>query len=333
MEHPEQRVALIELLGRDGQVMRTLDVWRWPLTLGRALDNDFVVDDPHLAAHHARLAPGDDGQLLLLHALPSRNGVRFAGLAVEGAMTLPAGGGLLQLGTSKLRLRLPGETLAPELPLPRHANGTPLPPPLLVGAAVFALLLGAHGLTLDPGADYSAWLPALIGLPAVLAAWCGMWALMSKLFQHRFDFGGHLRIALPWLLALTLTDALWPLLTAALAAPRLWMLGNTIEGVLLALLVHAHLSHLLPLHRRAVTASVATMAVAGAALSAALTWRNTDSLVAAPYMSTLPPPALRLAGTVPSATLVQDMAPLAEKLAARVQQARADDEGDGEGNE
>lgn len=332
MEHPEHRVALIELLGRDGQVTRTLDVWQWPLTLGRALDNDLVVDDPHLAAHHARVAPGDDG-LLRLHALPSRNGVQLAGRAVQGAAALPAGGALLQLGSTRLRLRLPDETLAPELPLPRHASGAPLPPPLLTAAAVFALLFGAHWLTLDPGADYSAWLPALIGLPAVLAAWCGLWALMSKLFQHRFDFGGHLRIALPWLLALTLTDALWPLLTAALATPKLWMLGNTVEGVLLALLVHAHLSHLLPLHRRAVTASVATLALAGAALSAALTWRNTDSLVAAPYMSTLPPPSLRLAGTVPSATLVQDMAPLAEKLAARVQQARADDEGDGEGNE
>lgn len=330
MEHDQRRLALIELLGRDGQVARTVDVWRWPLTLGRALDNDLVIDDPHLAPQHARLAQGDDGQLLL-HALPSRNGVQFAGRTVSGPTPLPAGGGLLQLGTTKLRLRLPGEPLAPEVPLPHGPRGAP--PPWLAGGAVFALLLGAHGLALDPGADVSAWLPVLIGLPALLAAWCGLWALMSKLFQHRFDFGGHLRIALPWLLALTLTDALWPLATAALAAPGLWKLGNALEGLLLALLVHAHLRHLLPLHRRAVAATVATLAVAGLGLSAAMTWRNTDSLVATPYMSTLPPPALRLAGTAPSAALVQDMAPLAGQLAARVRQAQADDEDESEGNE
>ena len=329
MAHDERRLALIELLGRDGQVARTLDVWRWPLTLGRALDNDIVIDDPHLAAQHARLAPGEDG-VLRLHALPSRNGVQLAGRTVTAPTPLPEAGGLLQLGATKLRQRLPGETLAPEAPLPRRRHASP---PLLTGAALFTLLLGAHGLTLDPGADVSAWLPALVGLPALLAAWCGLWALMSKLFQHRFDFGGHLRIALPWLLALTLTDALWPLLAAALAAPRLWMLGQTLEAVLLALLVHAHLRHLLPLHRRAVAASVATLAVAGLALSAALTWRNTDSLVATPYMSTLPLPALRLAGTAPSAALVQDMAPLADGLVARVQQARAENEDDGEGND
>jgi FHA domain len=306
-----------------------VDVWRWPLTLGRALDNDVVIDDPHLAAQHASLTPGEDG-VLRLHPLPSRNGVQLAGRTLSAPTPLPEGGALLQLGATRLRLRLPGEALAPEVPVPGRLRGAP---PLLTGAAVFALLLGAHGLTLDPGADLTAWLPALVGLPALLAAWCGLWALMSKLFQHRFDFGGHLRIALPWLLALALADALWPLFTAALAAPRLWMLGPTLEAVLLALLVHAHLRHLLPLHRRTVAGTVATLAVAGLALSATLTWRNTDSLVATPYMSTLPPPALRLAGTAPSAALVQDMAPLAGRLAARVQQARADDEDEGDGTD
>ena len=111
MEHDERRLALIELLGRDGQIARPVDVWRWPLSLGRALDNDVVVDDPHLAPHHLRLAPGEDGTLQL-HALPSRNGVQLAGRAVAGPTPLPRGGALLQLGTTRLRLRLPGETLA-----------------------------------------------------------------------------------------------------------------------------------------------------------------------------------------------------------------------------
>ena len=42
-------------------------------------------------------------------------------------------------------------------------------------------------------------------------------------------------------------------------------------------------------------------------------------------MSTLPLPALRLAGTVPTQALVQEMAPLAEALAERVKRAKKDD--------
>ena len=48
------------------------------------------------------------------------------------------------------------------------------------------------------------------------------------------------------------------------------------------------------------------------------------------YMSTLPLSALHVAVTTPPAALVQDMAPLAEKLAQRVKKARADDDNDGD---
>ena len=82
------------------------------------------------------------------------------------------------------------------------------------------------------------------------------------------------------------------------------------------------------------TGVVAVLAVTGVVLTTALTWRNQDSLVATPYMSTLPMPALRLGATAPSADLVQDMAPLAALLAERVAQSRKDEaeggvEGDG----
>jgi hypothetical protein len=63
---------LIELLSRDGQVTRTVDVWRWPLTLGRVMDNDVVVDDPDLAAQHLRLAADETGRPAARAALAQR---------------------------------------------------------------------------------------------------------------------------------------------------------------------------------------------------------------------------------------------------------------------
>lgn len=325
MERPEQRVALIEWLDREGHVQRSVDVAAWPLSLGRALDNTVVLDDPYLAAHHARVLPGEDGRLLL-QALPSHNGLRLDGRALEGPAPVPAGGGLLQLGQTRLRLRVADAdaVLAPEKPLPATPALTRRGP-LLAAGALMALVLGGQWLSLDPGADYTAWLPLVLGLPAVVMVWCGIWALLSKLFQHRFDFSGHLRIALPWLLAMQLQDMLWPQLTAALALPGLWMAGSLLENLLLIGLLHAHLRHTLPPYRRAVTAVVAVAALVGLGLTAAVTWRGHDSLVATPYMSTLPLPALQLTGTLPSATLVQEMAPLAERLAERVERARQDE--------
>jgi len=79
---------------------------------------------------------------------------------------------------------------------------------LWLALPLMLLQLAQHAVKLDPGADTTAWLPPLLTLPLVVVAWCAMWALMSKLFQHRFDFMGHLRIVLPWVLGIELLDAI-----------------------------------------------------------------------------------------------------------------------------
>jgi hypothetical protein len=324
---PARRLALIELFERDGRPGRTLDVQAWPLTVGRALDNDLVLDDPHVAPQHARIALADDGSLQL-QVLDTRNGVLLGTRQVSGGASspLPAAGAQLQIGTTRLRLRLPGEVLAPEKPLPSRGR---LALPLLAGAALMALQGTQQWLGLDPGADSAVWLPFLAGLPLGLAAWCAVWALMSKLFQHRFDFAGHLRLALPWLLLIGAVEALLPQVAASLDLPWLWQAAGPLQALLGVLLVRAHLLLVLPLHRRAVSASVAALALAGLAVSLTFTRRAHDSWTGAPYMSTLPLPALRLAGTVPTQKLVADMAPLPERLARRVKQARDESEDEG----
>jgi hypothetical protein len=327
--HSTHRLALIEITEREGHPARPVDVRAWPLTLGRALDNDIVLEDPHVAAHHARLDLAEDGSVAL-HVLDTCNGVRLAGRPVQAraALTLPPGGALLQMGATRLRLRLPGEVLAPERPLAQHHRGSAART-ALAGAGLMALLCAEHAVRLDPDADFSAWLPTLFGLPLAVLAWCVLWALLSKLFQHRFDFAGHLRIALPWMLGLSLLEALWPQAAAALDWPAMWQLSPALEALGAALLLHAHLRLTLPGRPRTVSAAVAALLLVGGGISVAGSYRVNDSPYSTPYMSTLPPPALRLAGTVPAATLVQDMAPLAARLAQRAKQARDEDRDDG----
>jgi hypothetical protein len=334
MDHAEKRLALIEVLQHDGRpgrgVARAIDVHAWPMTLGRSLDNDVVIDDPHVAAEHARLEPDAQGRLVLT-VLDSRNGALLGSqrLRAHQQANVPSGGAAIQLGTTLLRLRLPDEVLGAEQPLaeaqalPAQATSALLP--ALAGLALLSLAVAGHWLGLDPGADFAAWLPVL-ALPLALLGWCAVWALLSKLFQHHFDFIGHLRIALPWLLAIELIDALLPQLAAALAWPLLWRAVVPMQAILTALLVRSHLVHVLPLHRRVVTASVATAAMAGMAVSVSLAYRAGDSFSRAPYMSTLPLPALQWRSPVRSATLAAEMAPLADKLAERVRQARKDQE-------
>lgn len=324
MDRPEDRLALIELLDRDGRVLRAVDVHRWPLTLGRALGDTVVLDDPHVGAAHARLALDEAGGLVL-QAGPSRNPVLLDGraLAPGAQQALPAGGALLQLGATRLRLRLPGEPLPPELALATHTTARPALL-ALVALATLASMVAGHWVALDPGAEFADWLPLLLSVPAALVIWCGGWALASKLFQHRFDFWGHLRLLLPWALAIELVGLL-PLLGASLGWPWLWQLATPLRFVLLALLLRAHLDQVLPQHTRIVGAAVAVLALLSAAVSLATLHRRTDGFARAPYMSTLPLPALRLGATVSPEALVAAMAPLREQLASRARQAREDE--------
>lgn len=329
MDRPEQRLALIECFERDGRPGRTIDVTAWPVTLGRALHNHVVLDDAYVAPSHARIEPDARGRLLLT-VLDTGNGVSVDGShhAAGATCTLPEAGAVLQLGQTRLRLRLPGEPLAPEKPLPPAAASS-----LLLALPLYALVVAEHALALDPGADATAWMPALVGLPVAVAGWCGLWALLSKVFQHRFDFGGHLRITLPWLLAIEACDALLPQVAAALAWPGLWQGVAPLQVVLGALWLRAHLAHVLPLHRRTITVAVAAVTLAGSAISLSFIHRSTDRWSRSPYMSTLPLPATRLAAAVPPAVLVEEMSALVEPLARRVKQAREDEEEDNPSSE
>lgn len=326
MDRPEERIALIELFERDGRLARSVDVHRWPLTIGRALDNQVVLDDPAVAAHHLRIETDTEGKLRLA-VLETQNGVQLDKKRYgAGEQTLlPAPGATLLLGGTRLRLRGVGEVLEPERPLPKQPTT-----PLLYFALLMVMAAGQLWLTLDPGANYTAWLPVVVTLPLALAGWAGLWALLSKLFQHRFDFLVHLRIALPWLLAVELADALLPQLAAALGWAWLWRLAMPVQLLLLALLVRAHLAQLLPGHRRAVSLVVASVALAGSAVALALVNRATDRLSRPAYMSTLPMPALQWSSGKPPAALVETMAPLAEQLAQRVKQARDDEPAESE---
>jgi hypothetical protein len=162
-----------------------------------------------------------------------------------------------------------------------------------------------------------------------LVGWCGLWALLSKLFQHRFDFVGHLRIALPWLLAVELVDFIVPQVAASFGWQTLWQLVAPSQALLVVLMLREHLAHLLPLHPRAVGASIAALALAAGSVSLTMTLRANDSFSRAPYMSTLPLPALDFVRPVSPAVLVQDLGPLAEALAARVKKSRQAEEADG----
>ena len=310
-------LALLEVLDRDGHVRQSLSVQGWPLRIGRGLDNDLVLTDPHVAAEHLSIAPDEHG--LVLRADATRNGVLLGAQQLRGGESaVLAGSGEpleLSVGRTRLRLRLPGHTLAAEQPLAPSATLARRSMPI-VGATLVLLVgvLFSTYLVADPDglarATGGALLTALVGA----AVWCGAWALLSKTFTRQAHFGWHVRVFLYASVALLAVSNLPALLAFVLSWPWLSDFGFVGEIAVGATALYFHLLAVEPARHRVLKWVAAACAGVGVGLTLWFNVQRTDLLGDELYMSHLFPPALRLARPVASDRFVDGLAPLKAAL-------------------
>jgi hypothetical protein len=309
--------ALIEILDRDGQVRQAIPVAQWPLRIGRALDNDVVLSDPHVAAHH--LVVADHGAGLELAVAETRNGVLLGRRRLRSGeqAALAAGDDPIELtaGRTRLRLRLPGHALAPEVallpaqPLARRLVPIIAATLVLIGGALFNSYLNADPDTFARNAG-STLLAALVGG----AVWCGAWALLSKTFAHQARFGWHVRVFLFASIGLMVVNALPALLGFALSWPWLTDFAFVGEIAVAAAALYFHLLAVEPARYRLLKWVAATCAVVGFALTLWFNVQRTDQYGDELYMNHLFPPGLRLARPIATDTFINELAALKPAL-------------------
>lgn len=336
-------LARIEVLDRDGRVRHALQVAAWPVNIGRAIDNDLVLDDPHVAPHHAVIEAGAGGSPQL-RVLSGRNGMRWGRrhllpggepVPIGGRGTPPAGSAAIELtaGLTRLRLRRPADALEPERDVATAGNDH-------VGTLVLALLLwmwilAEHAIGLDPGSKASDWLPPLVGAPLALGGWCLMWALASKIFQHRFEFWPHVAVAVRGLLAVEVANFALIWLSGLSGWPGFGRLvtGGTAAIGVVTLWAHARL--VLPQQRRALAYAATAAYVAGAAILLALNQQRQERWFAELYAHMLPPPSLLWQTPTPREAFVkraERLRPVLDKSSAEAaaEQKEKGDEADDE---
>lgn len=238
-------VGTLELLNHSGHVMYRLAWDGSPLTVGRAPDNDLVVDDPYVCPHHLQLEVVA-GQALA-HDLDSLNG-SYLGNSKNRLKDLSLGAGPnLHFGRSQLRLRSAGSKVAPTLRdttrlgwLSRLAT-----PWALAGLAVLGLLtLYASELLDNPAAPELLAIAEEMSYPLIgIFAWAGFWSLMNRILSHRSHFVAHLSIAFAGVAALFAVAQLLSVLGFGLdLGAVVWWLRWLGRMLVLGLVVYAHLS-------------------------------------------------------------------------------------------
>jgi pSer/pThr/pTyr-binding forkhead associated (FHA) protein len=334
-----ETLALIELLDRDGLARQTVRVTHWPVRIGRAIDCDVVLDDPHVAPHHADLDERD-GAVRVVPA-PSVNGVRVGRTIVaHGAASPLAPAGELTIGLTTLRVRLAGAALAPEQPLPDvHLHGRRQALSLFVLAVVAALWAGfEQWVSTAPGESTTEMTGLYLAAPIGLGIWCGLWAMGSKLFQRQFAFWPHLHAALAWPLLAMVAETVSGQLAFALSMPVLAKIGHVVAGAALAMLLWRHLGIVLPQRRRAIAWAITGLVIAGGGLDVAERAHHQQPLVGSLWLGTISVPWLRVAPAESTEAFVQSAQPLEQTLQrwakstpdADTPGGDDDDEGDGD---
>ncbi|MDH5539440.1 MAG: FHA domain-containing protein [Rhizobacter sp.] len=290
-------LAVLDVLDRDGQVRETIRVADWPCSVGRALDNDVVLSDPHLAPHHLRIECSE--HTLVIEVGECINGVSMgmrrwrAGERIE----LAADGVVPEFvaGRTRLRLRLAGHALPAELPIaaaPTASRRTGL----MLGATVLVLAGLSFGTYLDTDPDGLGRGLAGVLLASVAAAalWCGLWALLSKTFTRRGRFGWHLRVFLLASLALMVVDAVPKLVAFAFSWPAIDNYAFVASFGVGASALYFHLLAVEPARPRLMRWVALTTWVVGVTLTFWFNQQRNDHFGEELYMSHLFLPGMRL---------------------------------------
>lgn len=240
---------VVQLINRSGAVIATQKFNQDRIVLGRALDSDVILQDPHVDARHLvvemdpatqRLAARDLSSLngtwrmeQSHHGVPGRRKSRFTSSPFFS-------GQVFELGRTHVRICASSHEVAPALPMSRweslgHSLAHWWVYSLLVALLIVLQIWDAY--LSNPEADKLSQY-ALSALYPILAAvaFAGLWGFIGKNIRHDAKFPTHLSAALAAVLAVSAFEFIAPYWAFQF---DLWQWQGTLTAVFSALVVFA----------------------------------------------------------------------------------------------
>jgi hypothetical protein len=237
-------MALILEVGGARGVTARLRLERLPITIGRALTNDLILDDAWVDATHARIVMDDAGAVRIEDA-GSLNGIMCRGVRIDGSLALAAGMDL-ELGRTTLHIRDAAESVAPALRLTGRTTAIGSNAELIRRwapiVAVYAVI-GVNTWLGDTGrSGVSTAGSMMLGSMLLMMPWTFVWALSTRGPERQMRFSRHLSALCSVVLVLILGNVVTEWLT--FLSPREWataLFGLLVMGAL-GWIVAAHLA-------------------------------------------------------------------------------------------
>lgn len=280
----------VEILARNGDVKQRVPFHDLPIRVGRAYDNDVILDDPHTAAHHAVIETTEGGDVQI-RSLESRNGIVYRRQRVPQQRL--DGHTSVRLGHTTIRLRQRDFVVADELADSTNHQWEGWPP-LLAGLVLIALQASfAHWLNQTGKTEVLEYLSEIATVAISMVFWSGAWALITHLFSGQLRFGRHLFIAASGLILGELWSLLSSYLAFAFSLEFFTRYSTHFDTVVIAVVLFFHMVTVMPRRRWQWGVLTVLLTVGAMGLSVINSYQNTGRLAGELYMHDLMPPALR----------------------------------------
>ena len=294
--------------GRGSDVRARVRVDALPFTMGRAYDNDLILDDAYVDARHARIVCAANG-LVVLEDLGSINGIVAPDSSERPLAVEVRSGTAVRIGRTTLRFR---DTLDAVTPALRDGTANGRPARALPGGSWGQAAFSVIALTLVAAfmwfGSYDAsgianTLATFLGLGMLAAAWAGVWSIAGRVAVQRFDFLSHLAVFCAVMIVGLGLGAVTSWVSFVLPSLALaTTLGALTGGALLTLLIAGHLQLSSQLAKRRRWWTAFGISVALLAIGAGMTLTSASEFSDVPrFTSVLKPLNARL---IPATTVV-----------------------------
>ena len=300
----------VELMTAAGDVAQRFRFDQLPIRIGRAYDNDIILDDPYAAAHHA-IIELNQLEELTLRDLGSVNSIKQN--HQRDNFFVINSDGHYRLGHSELRIRSIDYKVATEkLDESDHRwDGWRAAIVALVVISITALFEQWSNDYRDK--NISEYLLTLVGVLTATAGWIGAWSLVNRLLSGRTRFGRHALIAACGLLATAIWETLSSLMAYAFSFESLATF-TAHPGIFIgAATIYYHLMSLGIKQSERIKYYVGGITLFASVVVLIQNYQSSHYLRDKLYMDVIYPPAVRMSDEITLEDLAKDIEALQER--------------------
>lgn len=182
---------VVEVLNRSNRLHDSLPVHGKSISIGRAFDNDVILRDPHVSAHHARIEFSDSGELLITD-LESVNGIAdLKHHKLTRSSQFQSGDGFI-LGKTHIRIYKKDHTVASTVRLTSFEKVLKVlgRPSLAVGLILFVFASSLFSIYLNTAQDIK-WADktlTVILVELLIIMWALGWSMIARIKKQDMRF-------------------------------------------------------------------------------------------------------------------------------------------------